>query len=264
VPRAILLFWLGWIGVGIVTWGFSRLRELILLLLVAQFLAFAMEPPVNRLVARGWRRGAATGVVMIGVMTSLILFMAAIGSLLVTQASALIDRAPEILQNAEDWINSTFDASVDLQGWIDRLNDKGGPLQQWASQVAGQSWSIGSKAAGIVLQLLSVGLFAFYFCADGPRLRRALFARFPPHRQKELARAFNTAIEKTGGYLNSSPCCPASSTSSSSRSSACRTRWPSPSGWRSSASSSPPSAPTWRRPSRWWWPSARSRSWPSG
>jgi predicted PurR-regulated permease PerM len=203
VPRAIVLFWAGWIAVGAITWGFSRLRELLLLLLVAQFLAFAMEPPVNRLVARGWRRGAATGVVMIGVMVSLILFVAAIGSLLVTQASDLIDRAPQILQNAQDWINKTFDTSVDLQGWIDRLNDEGGPLQRWAQQVASQGWSIGSKAASVVLQLLSVGLFAFYFCADGPRLRRSLFARFPPHRQKELARAFNTAIEKTGGYLNS-------------------------------------------------------------
>jgi predicted PurR-regulated permease PerM len=203
VPRAIVLFWLGWLAVGVVTWGFTRLRDLLLLLLVAQFLAFAMEPPVNRLVARGWRRGAATGVVMMFVLFCLVLFLAAIGSLLVTQASGLIDRAPEILQSAEDWINSTFDASVDLQGWIDRLSDEGGPLQQWASQVASQGWSLGSKAAGILLQLLSVALFGFYFCADGPRLRRALFARFPPHRQQELARAFNTAIEKTGGYLNS-------------------------------------------------------------
>jgi predicted PurR-regulated permease PerM len=203
VPRAIVLFWLGWLAVGVVTWGFGRLRSLLLLLLVAQFLAFAMEPPVNRLVSRGWKRGAATGVVMVGVFAGLTAFVAAIGSLLVNQVATLIDQAPEYLQSAEDWINSTFNASVDLQDWIDRLSDEGGPLQEWASEVAGQGWSIGSRAAGVLLQILSVALFAFYFCADGPRLRRALFSRFPPHRQVELARAFDTAIEKTGGYLNS-------------------------------------------------------------
>ncbi|MBK6504077.1 MAG: AI-2E family transporter [Candidatus Microthrix sp.] len=42
------------------------LRDLLLMLMVALFLSFAMEPAVNWLADRGWRRGAATGLVFCG------------------------------------------------------------------------------------------------------------------------------------------------------------------------------------------------------
>jgi predicted PurR-regulated permease PerM len=46
-------------------------------------------------------------------------------------------------------------------------------------------------------------LFAFYLCADGPRVRRGLLSMLPPHRQREATRAWEIAIDKTGGYIYS-------------------------------------------------------------
>ena len=70
--------WLPRLGAGVVvvlavgfgaTWVFESTTDFLLMLLVAFFLAFAMLPGVDALSRRGWRRGAATGLVMlIGVL----------------------------------------------------------------------------------------------------------------------------------------------------------------------------------------------------
>ena len=54
-----------------------------------------------------------------------------------------------------------------------------------------------------VFQVLTIGLFTFYFVADGPRFRRAVCSVLTPRRQREVLAAWDIAIEKTGGYLYS-------------------------------------------------------------
>src|SRR5688572_26573233 len=75
LPRAIGLCLLGVAGLFVVWWLLGRLRTLLILLVVSLFLAIAIEPAVNALARRGWRRGAATAVVF------LVLFVAALGFL---------------------------------------------------------------------------------------------------------------------------------------------------------------------------------------
>jgi predicted PurR-regulated permease PerM len=56
---------------------------------------------------------------------------------------------------------------------------------------------------GAVFSVFTVGLFTFFFTANGPQIRRVLLSRMPPDRQRRALWAWNTAIEKTGGYLYS-------------------------------------------------------------
>ena len=51
--------------------------------------------------------------------------------------------------------------------------------------------------------LLTVGLFTFYFTADGPRFRRTVLSVLPPARQQHVLWVWEVAIEKTGAYLYS-------------------------------------------------------------
>ena len=52
-----------------------------MLLAIAVFLALAIEPGVNRLARRGWRRGRATALILFGVMALFLMFVGAIGTL---------------------------------------------------------------------------------------------------------------------------------------------------------------------------------------
>ncbi|HUF83544.1 MAG TPA: AI-2E family transporter, partial [Acidimicrobiia bacterium] len=60
IIRAIIVFWLGFLAVGLLKHMWNRLDALMLLLVISLFLALAIEPGVNRLAQRGWRRGRAT------------------------------------------------------------------------------------------------------------------------------------------------------------------------------------------------------------
>ncbi|CAM5267570.1 hypothetical protein SVIOM342S_08004 [Streptomyces violaceorubidus] len=62
---------------------------------------------------------------------------------------------------------------------------------------------VSAQVLGGLFQLLTIVLFSFYFAADGPRLRRGLCSVLPPARQAEVLRAWEIAVDKTGGYLYS-------------------------------------------------------------
>ena len=68
VPKGIALFWLGFIAVELVEGVLQALRSLLIVLTVSLFLSFAIEPAVNSLARRGWRRGVATGAVFLSIL----------------------------------------------------------------------------------------------------------------------------------------------------------------------------------------------------
>ena len=112
LPRAIGLFLLGVAGLFVVWWLLQRLRTLLILLLVSLFLAIAIEPAVNALARRGWRRGAATAVVFLVLLVAAAGFVVAIGSLLVNQVSNLTDAVPGYVEETIALVNRTFDANL--------------------------------------------------------------------------------------------------------------------------------------------------------
>ena len=60
------------------------------MLVISLFLALAIEPGVNRLARRGWRRGRATAAILLGVLLVLLVFVGAIGTLVGTQVADLL------------------------------------------------------------------------------------------------------------------------------------------------------------------------------
>src|SRR5215470_8025095 len=63
VRKAIALFFAWVVGLVVAYWLVTRLRPILLVLLVALFVSLAMEPPVNALSRRGWSRSGATAFV---------------------------------------------------------------------------------------------------------------------------------------------------------------------------------------------------------
>jgi predicted PurR-regulated permease PerM len=83
-----------------------------------------------------------------------------------------------------------------LPGLVDQLG-------RHLSDLAGNALGIGATALAVLFQLLAVVLFTFYLSADGPKIRRGVCALLPPPRQREVLRAWEIAIDKTGGYIYS-------------------------------------------------------------
>jgi len=203
VPRAIIGFWAAFLGALVVRELFHMVSGLLLLLLVSLFLALAIEPGVNNLHARGWRRGLGTAAILFGVLIAGLVFVGLIGSLVARQAADVLSDSETYVNETVNFINDTFGTNVDAAEVNDSIRKPDGPVQEFIGRQQSRVFSLSLNVLGGLLQLLSVLLFTFYLVADGPRLRRAICGRLKPDRQRTVLDTWNLAIDKTGGYLYS-------------------------------------------------------------
>ncbi|WP_078948140.1 AI-2E family transporter [Streptomyces griseus] len=202
LPRAMVLALALIAAFQLGTWAFHQLIGLLINILIAFFLALAIEPAVSRMAAHGIRRGFATFLVFLGLLIAVAGFVTLLGSMLAGQIIKLIEGFPEYLDSVINWVNTTFHTDlrrVDIQ---DSLVHSGW-LRKYVQNSATGVLDVSAQVLGGLFQLLTIALFSFYFAADGPRLRRTLCSVLPPSRQAEVLRAWEIAVDKTGGYLYS-------------------------------------------------------------
>ncbi len=201
--RALLMFFVGVVVLGIAFWLFMQLRSLLLLLLVSLFLSLVMEPGVNALSRWGWRRDVATAVVMTVIMVGLGVFTVLMASLLVDQTSTLIRNVPTYAEQGVNFYNDRFEPDLSSSLLLEQLNRFSSELGSIAGGVATSAADVGAAAGLLIFQVLAVALFAVYMTADAPRLRRVVCSLMPPARQRVVLHAWEIAIDQTGSYLYS-------------------------------------------------------------
>jgi predicted PurR-regulated permease PerM len=199
VVKAIVLWFAVAVGTVAAVLLVRRLRDLIIWLIAALFLSFAIEPRLNVLVRRGRRRGAATGLILFSVMLVLGVMVALMVPLVVDQVQQLINRAPEWLDKANIYTERWFNLKITGRNIVDYITSAKANIATAASKAA----AIGAFMLGLLFQVLTIGLFTFYLVADGPRFRRSILSVFTPRRQLEVLQVWELAIDKTGGYLYS-------------------------------------------------------------
>jgi predicted PurR-regulated permease PerM len=199
IPKLLLLIVLTYFAIQLIVILAVRMRNLIIWLIAALFLSFALEPAVNWLVGRGWKRGAATAATLFGLALLAMMTLALMVPLVIDQVQELVGRLPTWLEEASVYTERWFDVELTSRQLLEQIAGARTDIRAIAANVA----SIGALLLGLLFQMLTIGLFTFYFVADGPRFRRAVCSLLPPRRQREVLAAWDVAIDKTGGYLYS-------------------------------------------------------------
>ena len=200
--RSIILLVGAFAALIVLWWLVRELQGLLVMILVSLFLSFAIEPAVNRLEKMGIRRGVGCGIVFLVLFVMLGLFVWAIGTVLADQITDFIDEAPQLIEDAEKWVEDTFDVEVDTNELLNEFQE-GGSAADIATRLAGDLVSLGARVLSVLFQLLTIGLFTFYLVVDGPRLRRAICSLLEPNRQEQVLAVWELAVAKTGGYIYS-------------------------------------------------------------
>ncbi len=203
VIPATIVFWTGALAALAIRVFWSKLSSLVILVLMSLFLSLAIEPGVNRLSRRGWRRGSATALLLFGVLLAFLLFFAAIGTLVGSQIAELLTNTERYIRRSVNFLNDAFGFNIDAQEVIEDFNDPDGAVQEFIADQQDNAVRLSVAALSVLLQLFSVMLFTFYLVADGPRLRRAICSRLSPARQEQVLRTWELAATKTGGFLYS-------------------------------------------------------------
>nr|WP_234426983.1 AI-2E family transporter [Streptomyces niger] len=202
LPRAMVLALALLACFQLASWAFHQLISLLLNILIAFFLALAVEPAVDWMAARGVRRGVATALVFLVILIAGVGFVTLLGSMLAGQITTMVGEFPQYLDSVISWTNETFHTHLSRVEVQNNLL-KSDWLQKYVQDSANNVLAVSATVLGSLFNLLTVALFSFYFAADGPRLRRALCSVLPPTRQAEVLRAWELAVAKTGGYLYS-------------------------------------------------------------
>lgn len=198
VTQAIVL-----LLVAAAVWLLLRLGNVVFMVFVALFLAIALEPPVQFLTKRGWRRGSATGVVFLGVLVVTVLFVWALAPLFVEQINQLVSAVPGYVDSVLSWLSDTFGfdfSEFDLSGAEEDLANALGSVSTF---LVGGVLGLTSAIGGFFIFATTVILFAFYMIAELPQLQRTVLSTMPKPQQRRALRIWEVSVEKMGGYIYS-------------------------------------------------------------
>lgn len=174
--------------------------SLLFTVVMAWFFSLAMEPAVGRL-ARRMRRGAATGLVMLGVVVFLVVFFGLFGQLVVEQVANLVRSVPDLADGVLAWVNRTFGTGYRMEDLVASIDLSPERAAGVAGDLAGGVLAVVGSVVGAIATFFTFSLLLFYLSADGPRLRRWIASLFPPAVQRTTVVIWDTTAEKTGRYV---------------------------------------------------------------
>jgi len=186
-----------------VLWLLGQLTSFLTTIGMALFLSFALEPAVDWFAKRGWKRGLATGLIFVLLFLSMVLLVALVVPAVVSGFKQLVVSAPSLVGRLAGWLRPLgFDLST--ENLIAELRANADRVIEAAQNVAGVLvLGLATSILGMLFRLATVGLFTFYFVAEGPKVRRAILSRMRPERQERVLFVWEKAIEQTGGYFYS-------------------------------------------------------------
>jgi predicted PurR-regulated permease PerM len=188
------------IGVAIAFTLLTRARGVVGMLVVALFFGIAMDPAVTWLHQRkGWKRGAATGMIFLVLATFTIVMIFVLIPAIIQMANVIADKLPDWIAN----IQQAFGIDPKTADNNQIADDLQNGIKEWLQNHGGELLGIAGSTLGAVFNFFTIAMFTFYFAADAPRIRRAVLTRFPPQKQGHLGWAWDTAIIQTGGYFYS-------------------------------------------------------------
>ena len=179
-----------------------RLAGFAQILLVSLFLSFAIEPAVGYLARRGWRRGAATGLIFVAVAAAAAALIALLIPAITAGTQQLITALPGLVTNLARYLEP-LGIHLDKASIEQQVSGYGSQLVSAAQHLTGGVLHLAVGITGAIFQISAIALFTFYMVARGPQLRRTVLSRFRPQRQHQIAAIWEEAIEQTGGYFYS-------------------------------------------------------------
>ena len=191
------------LGVAGVLWLALRLSTVIFMVFVSIFVTVAFEPPVHYLAKRGWKRGAATGVVFGAAFLLIVLFVWALVPLFIEQVERLIDSIPGMVESFLLFLRDNLGFEISDVDAEEVGKNLVGSAQDFGGAVAGGVLGIASSLFALLIFATTVALFSFYMIAELPKLQRTVLSFMPESQQRRALHIWDVAVEKMGGYIYS-------------------------------------------------------------
>ena len=178
----------------------DRLRGVILLLVVAGFIALLLNPLVVTLQRRVRRRGIAVTVVTLLAVCAFGGLAVAFGYPLVNGISHLADNLPTYVRNAQHgqgWIGRAV-AKYHLETWVEKNAPK---LAGYGRDLAHPALSLGKGAVSLVFSLFTIFVLVVLVLLESPKLRAGILGLMTADRADRYSKIAREVSASVTGYM---------------------------------------------------------------
>lgn len=189
------------IAFQLIEWAFGKSKDFLFMLLLAWLLGIAITPLVEILTKRGLKRGLSTMIVLLGLVFLVIAFIASFGQLLASQLASLITQIPSLVEGFVNWLNTSFNLGIDATSIENSLNFSNSQIANFAQDIAGGLLGVVTSVFGFIFNIFTLLLFAFYFAAEAPQIKKTVGSWLPAKQQVVFTTVWQVATEKTGGFV---------------------------------------------------------------
>ena len=178
-----------------------RVREIVLLILVAGFVALLLNPIVVVLERKlSLRRGLAVTIVTILAALAFLGLALAFGYPLVGAVTHLANKLPSYVASAEQgkgWIGHLA-RKYHVLTWVQRNTPK---LVTYAQSLSKPALSIGTAAFSLIIELFVIFVLVLLLLLEGPKMRRWILAQMPQQRADGTTRVAREVQQAVIGYM---------------------------------------------------------------
>ena len=177
-----------------------RLRDIVLLMLVAGFTAMLLNPAVAKVQRRVPRRGPAVTIVTLWAALAFIGLAAAFGVPLVNGITHLADRLPGYIASAEHgngWIGHLV-ARYHVQSWVQRNTPR---LVGYAQSLSKPALTVGKGAVSLIIELFTLFVLVLLLLLEGPKMWSWTLGQMTPGRGATVTRIAADVSRKVTGYM---------------------------------------------------------------
>jgi len=182
----------------------SSVSQILVLILIALFLAAGLNPAVEALQKRRMSRSAAVTVIFSAVILFVIFFALVVVPPVVTQGSQLINTAPSLLQDLMK--NETISKLNDQFGLIDTLQAK---LKSFTSDgtllisAFGGVIGVGKSVLSGFFTAFTILILTLYFITSLPQAINLSLSIVPASRRDRVGRLTHAVIARVGAFVGS-------------------------------------------------------------
>ncbi len=159
IAAVVFLFVLWWLG------------DVILPFVLGGALAYMLDPIADRLERWGFSRAMATVAIMLTALLIIVLMFLLVIPMLVQQASALIDTAPQMFQELQGWLTLKFPQIMDQDSTIrQQLLALGQTIQSKGGDLLNSLFNSALSLINIIVLVVIVPVVTFYLLLDWDRM----------------------------------------------------------------------------------------------
>ena len=175
-----------------------RLSGILVLLVLAMFLAIGLNPAVEAIMRRGVRRGWALLIVLAAVIATLVLFVVALAPVISDQITAITRNAPEWLDDLQSnsrvqELDQRFDLITKARDYVQDSN--------FSANLFGGALGVGLRVLSTLANTFIVLVLTIYFLASLPSIKHAAYALAPASRRPRVSALGDRIIHSTGAYV---------------------------------------------------------------